>query len=129
MIEGINNPPPPAAEPTARRGVSQPDGAQQVAGRPEDETRGIVATYGYRLQPHTTLNASLGYTNTLVPAGLQSLILARDDNLYTLSLGASHQFDPKLFGTLTLRHQQRDSNDSAFSFEENSISASATMRF
>ena len=101
---------------------------QQLVGLPEDETRGIHATYGYRLQPHTTLNASLGYTNTQVPAGLGTLT-ARDDDLYTASLGVSHQFDPKLSGALTLRRQQRESNDSASSFDENSITASASMRF
>ncbi|MHB1213735.1 MAG: TIGR03016 family PEP-CTERM system-associated outer membrane protein [Thiobacillus sp.] len=102
---------------------------QQLVGLPEDETRGISATYGYRLQPHTMLNASLGYTNTRVPAGLESLVAARDDDLYTASLGVSHQFDAKLSGALTLRRQQRESNDPASSFDENSISASALMRF
>lgn len=102
---------------------------QQLVGLPEDEIRGISATYGYRLQPHTTLNASLGYTNTRVPAGLESLSTARDDNFYTASLGVSHQFDRKLTGALTLRHQQRDSNDPASSFDENSITASAFMSF
>lgn len=102
---------------------------QQIAGLPEDETRGIVATYGYRLQPHTTLNGSLGYTNILVPAGLNSLTIARDDKLYIATLGVSHQFDSKLSGTLMFRRQQRESNDSASSFDENSIIASALMRF
>ena len=102
---------------------------QQLVGLPEDETRGVSATYSYRLQPHTTLNASLGYTNTRVPAGLESLSTARDDDFYTASLGVSHQFDPKLSGALTLRHQQRESNDSTSSFDENSITASASMRF
>lgn len=103
---------------------------QQIGGLPEDETRGISATYGYRLQPHTTLNASLGYTNTKVPGVVElGTATARDDDLYTAALGISHQFDPKLSGTLTLRHQQRESNDATSSFDENSISASASMRF
>ena len=102
---------------------------QQLVGLPEDETRGLSASYGYRLQPHTTLNASLGYTNTRVPVGLESLLVARDDDFYTASLRVSHQFDPKLSGALTLRHQQRISNDSTSSFDENSITASASMRF
>jgi uncharacterized protein (PEP-CTERM system associated) len=101
----------------------------QVSGLPEDETRGISATYGYHLQPHTTLNASLGYTNTQVAAGLESLVAARHDDIYTASAGVSHQFDAKLSGALTLRHQQRESNDPASTFDENSITASASMRF
>ncbi len=101
---------------------------QQLVGLPEDETRGISTTYGYRLQPHTSLSASLGYTNNQVPAALNTTG-ARDDNLYTASLGMSHQFDPKLTGALTLRHQQRDSNDNLNDFQENSITASASLHF
>ena len=101
---------------------------QQLVGLPEDETRGVMATYGYRLQPHTSLNASLGYTNTRVPAGLGTTI-ARDDNLYTASIGVSHQFDARLSGTLMLLRQQRASNDPASSFDENRITASAFMSF
>ena len=101
---------------------------QQLVGLPEDETRGVSATYGYRLQPHTSLNASLAFTNNKVPAGLGTQI-ARDDDIYTVSLGINHQFDPKLSGALTLRHQRRDSNDPTNSFDENSITASASMRF
>lgn len=101
---------------------------QQVAGLPEDETRGVFASYTYRLQPHTTLIAGLGYTNNQVPANL-NVGIARDDNIYTASMGVSHQFDAKLSGTLTLRHQKRDSNDVASNFDENSITAFASMRF
>lgn len=105
---------------------------QQLVGMPEDETRGVIATYSYRLQPHTTLNANLGYTNTLVPPGLGlgfATTIARNDKLYTASIGVSHQFDPKLSSSLTLRHQQRDSNNSTSSFDENSLTASVNMRF
>ncbi len=103
---------------------------QQLAGLPEDERLGVIATYGYRLQPHTTLNANLAYTNTLVPVGLDlGTTIDRDDNLYTASIGVTHQFDSRLSGALTLRRQQRDSNDPASNFDENSITASAFMRF
>jgi len=101
---------------------------QQIAGLPEDETRGVSATYRYRLQPHTTLNALLAYTNTLVPAGLETTI-ARDDKLYTASIGVSHEFDAKLSGSLTLLRQQRDSNNPASNYDENRITAYALKRF
>jgi len=101
---------------------------QQIEGLPEDETRGINATYGYNLQPHTTLNAGLGYTNSQSPAGLET-VLAQDDNYYTVSLGVSHQFDARLSGVLMLRHQTRDSNVPVNSYDENSITASAAMTF
>lgn len=105
---------------------------QQLVGMPEDETRGVIATYSYRLQPHTTLNANLGYTNTLVPPGLGlgfATTIARDDKLYTASIGVSRQFDSKLLGSLTLRHQQRDSNSPTSNYDENSLTASVNMRF
>lgn len=101
---------------------------QQLEGLPEDDLRGFIAAYGYRLQPHTTLNASLGYTNTQSPAGLWT-IGARDDNLYTVRMAVNHQFDSNLTGMLQLKHQQRDSNDPFNSFDENSILANATMNF
>ena len=101
---------------------------QQLAGLPEDEVRGMTASYAYRLQPLTNLNASLGYTNTQSAAGLDS-VGERDDDYYTLSLGLSHRFDPKLVGTLTVRHQQRESNDPAADYSENSLTATVNMRF
>ena len=101
---------------------------QQLAGLPEDSVRGVAANYAYRLQPLTTLNAGLAFTNTQSPAGLGSVI-ARDDNLYTANVGVSHEFGSQLSGALGLRHQRRDSNDPAANFTENNISASVNMTF
>jgi len=53
----------------------------------------------------------------------------RDDDIYTLSVGVNHQFQHDLNGSLVFRHQQRESNDSAQEFSENSLSATVTMRF
>ncbi len=100
----------------------------QLVGEPEDETRGISATWGYRLQPLTSLNAGLGYTNSQVPADLTGGI-AEDTDYYTASLGVSHQFGVDLSGALTLRHQRQDSNLPANSYDENSITASAILTF
>jgi len=100
----------------------------QLEGLPEDETRGISATYGYRLQPLTSLNAGLGYTNSQVPADLAGGI-AEDTDYYTATLGVSHQFARDLSSALTLRHQRQDSNLPANSYDENSITASATLTF
>jgi uncharacterized protein (PEP-CTERM system associated) len=101
---------------------------QQIEGLPEDETRGINLSYGYTLQPHTTLNAFLGYSNFQTPASLD-LGGAQDTNYYTASLGVSHQFDATLSGVLMLRHQTQDSNIPSDSYDENSIMASASMTF
>jgi uncharacterized protein (PEP-CTERM system associated) len=106
---------------------------QEVAGEQEDQTRGISGSLSYRLAPHSTVTASLGYDNSQVPAGLTSGSItpgiARDDDIYTASVGISHQFQPKLNGNLVFRHQQRESNDSAQDFTENSLTATVAMRF
>lgn len=95
----------------------------------EDRTQGISVNANYRLTPKTRVTSILTFTNNQVPAGFGGLKLDRDDNIYTASLGVDHRFDSKVTGTLTLRRQQRESNDPAASFDENSITASLYMRF
>ena len=103
---------------------------QQLVGLPEDETRGISATYGYRLKPNLSLNASLGYTNDLVPVGLSpGLAQNRDDKIYTASLGLTKQFDRKTNGSLVFRRTERHSNDSTVDFAEDDLTASLNMTF
>lgn len=101
---------------------------QQLVGLPEDTVLGVAANYAYRLQPLTTLNAGLAFTNTQSPAGLASVV-ARDDNLYTANVGVNHEFGSKLSGALALHHQRRDSNNPSADFTENNISASVHMEF
>ena len=101
---------------------------QQLVGLPEDSVRGLTVNYGYRLQPRTSLNAGLGFTNTQSPAGLES-IAARDDDFYTANVGVSHEFGSRLSGALIYRHQWRDSNNPSADFTENNISATANMTF
>lgn len=98
---------------------------QSVAGT-EDHTQGVSGTVSYRLSPHTIANASilLSRINTV------SLISpSRQDDLATLSLGITHRFDKDLSGALTYRFQQRKSDTLNFDFNENSLTASANMRF
>lgn len=103
---------------------------QQLAGDLEDHSRGISGSVSYRLAPHSTVTASLAYSNNVVPAGLESLATERDDDTYTFSIGLNRQFQPKLSGSLVYRHQQRRSSDSATAdFSENSLTAAVTMRF
>ena len=99
-----------------------------LVGNLEDHTRGISGNVNYRLNPHTSVSSTLSLSNNQIPAGLGTAG-ARDDNLYSVSVGLTHSFDPKLSGVLTLRRQQRDSNDPASSYNENSITASVTKRF
>lgn len=103
---------------------------EQLVGFPQDETRGVTATYGYRLQPRLSLNASLGYTNNLVPVGLSpGLAQNRDDKLYTASLGLTKQFDRKTNGALVFRRTELHSNDSTVDFAEDNLTASLNMTF
>ncbi len=106
---------------------------QQLAGDLEDHTRGIRGSVSYKLAPHSTLTASLGFDNTQVPAGLPSGSITpgtdRDDDIYTASLGVNHQFQAKLNGSLIFRHQQRESSVDIADFTENSLTATVTMRF
>jgi uncharacterized protein (PEP-CTERM system associated) len=99
---------------------------QQIEGLPEDEYRGVNLTYGYSLQPNTTLNAGLGYTNSQTPPALGT---AENNDYYTASVGVNHQFDRTLSGALILRHLKQDSNIPDNSYDENSITASASMTF
>jgi uncharacterized protein (PEP-CTERM system associated) len=101
---------------------------QQIEGLPEDETRGINISYGYALQPLTSLSAGLSYSNFQSDAGLDTAV-AQNVNYYTATLGVSHKFGTDLSGALTFTHQKQDSNIPLDSYDENSIMASATMSF
>ncbi|MGV8989875.1 MAG: TIGR03016 family PEP-CTERM system-associated outer membrane protein [Thiobacillus sp.] len=98
---------------------------QSVAGT-EDHIQGVSSTASYRLSPHTSTNGSLSLTrvNTVSP-----MSPSRQDDLATLSLGISHRFDKDLSGALTYRYQQRDSDAINSDFIENSLTATANMRF
>ena len=98
---------------------------QSISGT-EDHTQGVSGTVSYRLSPHTSANGSVSLSrNNTVSLTNPS----RQDDLATLSLGMSHRFDKDLSGGLTYRYQQRDSDASNSDFNENSLTATATMRF
>ena len=106
---------------------------QELASLPEDRSRGFQAGVIYRLTPHTNVNTSLAYTHNEVAASLvtpPALPTARSDDLYTLTAGIDHQFQPKLKGSLLFRHQQRESSNAALAdFTENSLTATVNMQF
>jgi uncharacterized protein (PEP-CTERM system associated) len=102
---------------------------QDIGGLPGDETRGITGLYGYRLDPRTTLNTTLSFTNNIVPALLSGLATDRNDHTYVASIGLTRQFQPKLTGSLIYRYTIRHSNDSAFDFTENNLTALVNKTF
>lgn len=94
----------------------------------EDRIQGVTGSVSYRLSPKTSANGSLSLVRTQVDSLLNSGV-ARDDDRVTLSLGLTHRFADKLSGALTFRHTERDSNLANADYDENSITATANMRF
>lgn len=98
---------------------------QNIAGV-EDRSQGITGTASYRLNPRTSANTSLSMTdNTITIPRLPT----REDKIYSLMFGVDHTFGKDLSGSLYFRHQQRDSNTANFNYTENSLTASANLRF
>ena len=99
---------------------------QQVSGV-DDRTQFVSATVNYRLSRATRLNAglSLGRVTATSPVASTN----REDTLYGLNLGVSHQFSRDLTGALTFRHQERSSSAINSDYSENSLTASANLRF
>ena len=91
-----------------------------------DRTQGVTGTVSYRLNPRTSANTSLSLTeNTITFPSLPT----REDRIYSLVFGIDHRFGKDLSGALYFRHQQRDSNTPNLDYTENSLTASANLRF
>ena len=107
---------------------------QNLGGLPGDETRGISGLYGYRLDPRTTVDTTLSFTNNLQPANISGLLVNglpfdRNDHTYIASVGLTRQFQPKVSGSLIYRYTIRHSNSSLFDFTENNLTALVNMTF
>jgi len=100
----------------------------QLFGDAEDHVRGLTGFVSYRMSPQTTASSALSFTRTSADPLLAGGT-AREDDLISLSLGLNHRFTDKLSGALTFRHTERDSNAANADYKENSITASANMRF
>lgn len=92
----------------------------------EDRSQGVTGSASYRLNPRTNANTSLSVTRNKITI---PLLPTRDDKIFSLTLGLDHQFGKDLRGALSFRHQQRDSNTTNLDYTENSLTASATLRF
>jgi uncharacterized protein (PEP-CTERM system associated) len=55
--------------------------------------------------------------------------LNREDNLKNINLSLSHQFQPRLSGSLTYRWSQNNSNQVGAGYKENAVVAAGNMRF
>ena len=94
----------------------------QVSGT-RDKQYGGVASWSWHIAPYTTSTLSTGWSRNIIPAS------NREDDLWNIGLGFSHQLRPKLSSTLSFRHQARNSNQAAADFKENSITAGLNMTF
>lgn len=91
-----------------------------------DRTQGVTGTVSYRLNPRTRANTSLSMTeNTITFPSLPT----REDKIYSLIFGLDHTFGKDLSGALYFRHTQRDSSTPNLDYTENSLTASANLRF
>jgi uncharacterized protein (PEP-CTERM system associated) len=88
-----------------------------------DSSRGVQATWSLRPAPRTTLTLSGGITNSIASATSQEV------DIWNLGLVASHQFQPKVTGSLEVRHQEKESSLTTTNFSENSMAARLNMSF
>ena len=95
---------------------------QSIAGN--DKTRGMQASWSLKPAAHTTFTLSGGFSQNEI-SGPPS----REDDLWNLSLVTTHQFQPKVSGSVEMRHQERTSTDSTGGYDENSVAARLNMSF
>lgn len=101
----------------------------------EDRIRGVTAGVSYRMAPKTRVTGSLELLRYETSATTVARVFAtaprpdRDDDVYKLTVGVDHQFDPELTGALTYQHQRRDSNVASGDFTENRITGTVSMSF
>lgn len=91
-----------------------------------DRTQGVTGTVSYRLNPRTSANTSLSLMENTITI---PLVPIRQDKIYSLVFGVDHTFGKDLSGSLYFRHQQRDSNTPNLDYTQNSLTASANLRF
>lgn len=100
----------------------------QLTTQGQDQVQTATAGINYRLSPTLSANGDLSFTRNSLDAAATGGA-AREDDIVSFILGLNRRFSKDLNGALTFRHTQRDSNDANANFDENSLTATATMRF
>jgi uncharacterized protein (PEP-CTERM system associated) len=95
---------------------------QSIAGN--DKTRGMQASWSLKPAAHTTFSLSGGISKNEI-SGPPS----REDDLWNLTLVTTYQFQPKVSGSVEVRHQERKSTVATGSYDENSVAARLNMSF
>ncbi len=89
-----------------------------------DTTLGLQASWSLRPAAHTTFTLSGSVSRNEISGSPE-----REDDLWNLTLLATHQFLPKVSGSVEARHQQRKSNQVGGGYAENSVAARLNMSF
>lgn len=84
---------------------------------------GVSLVWTTRLSSQTSSNVNASYTRNESPG------LNREDNLKNINLSLTHQFQPRLTGSLSYRWLQNDSNQVGAGYTENAVTAAVNMRF
>ena len=88
-----------------------------------DRQTGAFAGWNWRLTPVTSFNLNGNVSRIEVP------VSNRVDDFWAVSAGLNRQFQPKLNGSVIVRHQARSSNQPGNEYTENSITALINMSF
>jgi uncharacterized protein (PEP-CTERM system associated) len=94
----------------------------QTSGK-NDTTNGVRATWSLTPVANTTLSLTGGLSR------VEESGTGRNDDLWNISLVATKRFQPKLTGSLEVRHQERQSNLPTGDYAENSVAARLNMSF
>jgi len=95
---------------------------QSIAGN--DKTRGMQASWSLKPAAHTTFTLSGGVSQNQISGPPD-----REDDLWNLTLRATHQFQTKVSGSVEVRHQERTSDQISGEYAENSVAARLNMSF
>lgn len=87
------------------------------------EQTGASVNWNWRLSPRTASNVDVGYTRSDFSG------IGREDSLKFIRFTLTHQFQPKLSGSLNYHRLQNDSSQSGAGYTENAVSAALNMRF
>ena len=88
-----------------------------------DRQTGVFAGWSWRLTPLTSFNLNGNVTRIDVATSNQV------NNFWALSAGLNRQFQPKLNGSVIVRHQEGTTNRPGGDYAENSITALINMSF
>ncbi len=88
-----------------------------------DRQTGVFAGWNWRLTPLTSFNLNGSVTRIDVAT------TNRGNNFWALSAGLNRLFQPKLNGSVIVRHQEQTTNQPGSGYTENSITALVNMSF